>query len=490
MTKQYGAVSALRWNEGGRLDLHAGEIHGLVGENGAGKSTLMSILAGMNRPTSGSVTLNTQPYSPASVVEARRLGVEIVLQDFGLAGSLTVAENFFLGHHHMDSRAGFVRRRYAAGLVREALAEIAPWVTPGTRADTLSLEDQKLVELARAIHFRPSVLLVDEATACLGQGAAQKLFEALQRERARGTAILYISHHLEEIRRLCDRVTVMRDGQLVATLPARGVEDRTLTTLMVGREVDLSSHRGVGAGREDKPRLSASGLALDGCFDPVDLDLYAGEIVGIGGLVGCGVLELGRVLCGAMKPTSGSMTLGEKEYAPRSTRAAIRQGVSYVPPDRDREGLLLRQSIAENAVLAQLPRGSRLGWYSGRRDTQLVAPMIDRLGIRCQGPRQCLNQLSGGNRQKVVLAKAMLTKPRVLVLHNPTRGVDVGAKSDIYSLLSELADQGMALLLISEELPELIAMSDRIIIMHKGRVTRQVSRSDAPSEDDLITYMV
>jgi len=489
--KSFGPIPALRWAADASLEVAAGEIHGLVGENGAGKSTLLSVLAGVTRPDGGRLELDGVEWRPASVADARRHGVEIVLQDSGLVGSLSVRENFVLGRSAAQLRARRTRRARTAALVREALALVAPEVAPGDRADGLTLEQRKLVELARATCFRPRLLLVDEITACLGHDAAARMFELLRRERARGVAIVYISHYLEEVRQLCDRVTVLRDGELVTSLDAARADDETLMSLMVGRQL-APTLRGLrdGGTATDRPLLEVRDLSLDEKITDVGFELRPGEILGIGGLVGCGSQELACVVAGALRAGSGSMHLDGRPYRPTGIRSAMRRGVSYVPPDRDREGLLLRQSISANVVLNALPDLAYRGLYTGLREHRRVEHLTAQLRVKCRSVRQTPLELSGGNRQKVLLAKALLTGPRLVVLHNPTRGVDVAAKADIYALLARLAADGVAILLVSDELPELITMSDRILLMRRGRITHETHRGDSPSEEDLITHMV
>ncbi|WP_448812229.1 sugar ABC transporter ATP-binding protein [Agromyces bauzanensis] len=490
LAKDYDGIQALRWDADSRFDAAAGEIHAVVGENGAGKSTFMAILAGLVNPSAGRITLAGADYAPSSAAESRLLGVEIVLQEPGLIGALTITENFFLGRS-ADTRLGYVRRRRGAALVRAALSDIAPHVSSTALASSLSLEDQKLVEIARAIHFEPKVLLVDEMSACLSRPALDKLFQTLRRLSESGTAVLYISHYLEEVKELCDRVTVFRDGRLITTLPTSEVDERQLASLMVGRDYQSSLYRDdSSANRSDRTVLAVAGLTIPGEYEDVSLEVSRGEILGIGGLIGCGSDALARTLFGAMHARSGSMTLNGEPYAPHSPRQAIARGVAYVPPDRDREGLLLRAPIGLNVTLATLPRLAKAGLYSGRGEASLVGPLIAELSIRCRSETELPLTLSGGNRQKVVLAKWLLTEPDLLILHNPTRGIDVRAKAEIYRLVDELAAKGMAIVLISDELPELIGMSDRILMMRRGAISHETIRDLAPTEDELIAYMV
>jgi ABC-type sugar transport system ATPase subunit len=489
--KEYPGTQALRWEPSDALTVTGGEIHALVGENGAGKSTLLAVIAGLIEAGAGALRLDGEDYAPHSVAAARRHGVEIVMQEPGLVGALTVTENFFLGRDHVDTTGGVVHPTRGPEIARDALAGVAPHISPRALAGSLALEDQKLVELARAVHFAPRLLLVDEMSACLSRTGLQRLFDVLREQRDSGVAVMYISHYLEEVRELCDRVTVLKDGQLVATLPVADVDEARLTTLMVGRATVEHLYRADSAARTGgAPLLEVQGLTRQGAYRDVSFAVHRGEILGIGGLVGCGADPLARTLFGALAPDAGAMSLGGRPYAPRRPRDAIRRRIAYVPPDRDREGLLLRLSISSNVTLAVLPRLSRAGLYVGRREPRVVRRFVDDLAIRCRGVADVPLNLSGGNRQKVVLAKWLLSEADVFVLHNPTRGIDVGAKAELYALMQRLAESGAAVVLLSDELPELIGMSDRILILRRGAVSHRVTRDEQPTEEQLITHMV
>ena len=473
------------------LEIRRGEIHGIVGENGAGKSTLFSVVAGMQTLSAGSIQLGGQDYTPGNVATARRAGVEIVTQEPGLVGALTVTENFFLGRgtENKIARDGKSSRR-SVEVAREAVASIAPHVSPRALAGSLSLHEQKLVELARAVHFAPRVLLVAEMSAVLDQAGLKTLFAVLRGQRERGVAILYISHYLEEVGELCDRVSVLRDGQLVTTLPIAEASAERLSTLMVGRPVsDLYPEPPLVQNRQG-PLFEAHRLTIAGEFRDVSFDVARGEILGVGGLIGCGSAALARSLFGQDRLSSGHMKLAGRAYAPSGPRAAIARRVAYVPPDREREGLLLRSTIGENVTLPSLPRLSHAGIYSGRSDKRRVSRLIDQLAVRCQGVDDLPLNLSGGNRQKVVLAKWLLKPVDLFILHNPTRGVDVGAKAELYALVRRLAEQGAAIVLVADELPELVGMSSRIMILRRGQISHKIERQECPTEHGLITYMV
>lgn len=493
LRKEYpGGLVALRWDDDASVEVRSGEIHGIVGENGAGKSTLFGVVAGLLPLSAGMRTLAGEPYAPASVAAARRSGVEIVAQEPGLVGSLTVAENFFIGRGSDDPTSGGLRPQHGVHAARKALADIAPNVSPRAIASSLTLEQQKLVELARAVHFARSVLLIDEMSAVLDKDGLDILFRVLREQREKGLAILYISHYLEEVGLLCDRVSVLRDGQLITTIPIAEATPERLSTLMVGREIlsDMYPEIPSTSGAAIEPLFTATALSVAGEFADINLEVGRGEVLGIGGLVGCGSDTLARTLFGQRHATSGGMSLRGQPYRPRGPRDAISQRVAYVPPDRDREGLLLRSSIGNNITLAAMPRLSRAGFFPGSGERRRATRLIGELQIRCRGAADVPLNLSGGNRQKVVLAKWLTTTPELLILHNPTRGVDVGAKAEIYALIRRLADEGAAVVLVSDELPELLGMSDRIMILRRGTVSQVVRNSQHSSEHDLIAHMI
>jgi ribose transport system ATP-binding protein len=473
------------------LEFRRGEIHGLVGENGAGKSTLVGMIAGVTRPTDGSMTLLGHPYAPADPVEARAQGVDIVLQEPGLVDTMTVEENLLLGREsHYAPRVLFrkaSRRRMAA----MAMRHMRRTIPMGIPAGRLSLEDQKFVELARALSLEPKVLVIDEMTASLSQKGLPELFEILRAFRDEGGTVIYISHYLEEVSGLCDRVTVMKDGRLVRTMDATGVTEDQLSILMVGRDIRGRMYRtDVDARTSGEVLLEVDRLNLGGRYDDVSLTLHRGEIVGIGGLIGCGSEALALSLFGDVRPDSGEVRMRGRRVRPGQPRDAIRSGIAFVPGDRDREGLILNLSLERNVALASLPWLQRMGFVRPGRERSIARRLIGELGIVSRSESDIPFSLSGGNRQKVVLAKWLVRKNDVLILHNPTRGVDVGGKADIYAVIRRLAEAGAGIILISDELPELIGMSDTLLVMRRGKVSATIARNELPSEERLIGYMV
>lgn len=502
--KAFPGVRAVDWDPADELTVAAGEMRALAGENGAGKSTLVQILAGIHPMDAGEIFLDGEPFHPGPHVRTQPGLIGIILQEPGLIPTLTVADNLFIGREALYRNGGILNMRQRDRLARDILAQVELDISPRTIVSSLSLEDQKLVELARALSLSPRVLVVDETSAALSLKAVQHLFALLKKAQGEGKAILFISHHLEEIFQYCDSVTVLKDGRLVQTLPVSDTNPNHLSTLMVGREVLVPVRQKEAPGPEEAPEqpaageadprvpvLSVQGLTVPGVFEDVSFDILAGEIVGIGGLVGAGGNEIGRALFGDLPIAAGRVELDGREVNIRNPQSAVKAGIGYVPKERDREGLILRFNITQNVTLPRLASFlGPLGFINKKKEQQAAQGQISDLGIRCRNERDVCLHLSGGNRQKVVLSKWLTEPPRLLILCSPTRGVDVGAKGEIYRIIYRIADQGTAILLITDDLPELIGLSDRILIMRRARISAHLHRDEEPTEQRLIQYMV
>lgn len=493
------------------LALNAGEVLALTGENGAGKSTLSKIICGLEAATRGGMRLGGQTYTPTSRRDAEQHGVRMVMQELGLIPTLSVAENLLMGR--LPHRAGWVRRDALHAAASQQLAKIGlTHIDPATPVSALGIGQQQMVEIARNLHDDTRILVLDEPTAMLTPRETNYLFDQIAHLTARGVAIIYVSHRLEELRRIADRAAVLRDGRLVDVLPMAGLTEDALVQRMVGRSVnDL----------EDRPRRTAGpvvmgvqGIGRGTAVQDVSLELRAGEVFGIAGLVGSGRTELLRLLFGADRADRGSITLHDNieqketlaltdkaqaainsiektnSSAPRppvlrtlargfaTPLQAIAAGVGLVTEDRKSQGLLLAQPIRINATLSDLGAVSRGGWLQRGLENRLVQGFIQTLRIRCRGGEQPVGQLSGGNQQKVVFARWLHRPCKVLLLDEPTRGVDVGARAEIYSELDRMADQGRALLMVSSDLRELMAMADRIGVMSGGRMVAVFERGE------------
>ncbi len=460
------------------LDVRAGEIHALVGENGAGKSTLVKILAGVHVPDAGRILLDGREVHVPDPIAARALGIAVVHQEPRLFPDLSVAENVFL--------ADPPRGRYGAISWREMRREadalfeqLDVRLDAGAAVRGLSMADQQLIEIAKALSVDARVLILDEPTASLSAHEVERLFTIVRRTRDRGVAVLFVSHRLDEVFALCDRATVFRDGKHVVTAPIADLTTADLVRFMVGRAVTLFPKAEAAIG---EALLEVRDLSRTGAFRDVSFAVHAGEILGLAGLVGAGRTEIARVLFGIDAPSAGEIRLGGRPVHLGSPSAALRAGIAYVPEDRHRDGLVVDFSIADNITLPILPRLFPRLLVHRSAERTLARGYAERLRVRTTGVEQLVQALSGGNQQKVVIAKWLATNPRVLILDEPTRGIDIGAKVEVHRIVSDLAASGLGIIFISSDLPEVLAMSDRILVLHEGRIAAEVPRSEATEE--------
>jgi ribose transport system ATP-binding protein len=448
------------------LSVAQAEVHALVGANGAGKSTLARILAGLLQPDSGEITFLGQPHHPHSRRRAQAAGVTLMLQELNVLPTLSVAENLFLPE--LPSRFGLVNRRALRAKAQEALARVGlEHLNPNTPAALLGVGQQQLVELAAALAEKCRLLILDEPTAALTAHETETLFEKIHELRQQGISVIYISHRMDELRRICDRVSVLRDGQRVATLPLSGTSTQELVKLMAGREMPT---RPMPHGRQPGAvALSVRQLRAGSVVRDVSFEVRSGEILGLSGLVGAGRTETLRAIFGADRSDDSAIAIHGRKIRIRRPSEAVAAGLALVPEDRKQDGLLLPQSIRVNATLADL-KGTLL-----RREEELAATarVIERLAVKCDSVEQPASTLSGGNQQKIVIGRWLLPDSKVLLLDEPTRGVDVPAKEAIYKLLRELADDGKAIVVVSSELPELMSLCDRIAVMSAGRIVQE-----------------
>ncbi len=463
LAKSFGGARALR---GVDFDLHAGEVHALLGENGAGKSTLIKIVTGAHRPDRGVIQVGGQEVSDLTPAAAAALGIACVYQQPALFPDLSVAENIAL----RLERGGALRTvgwRARHDCARDLLRRIGAAIDPGAEVRSLSMPEQQLVEIACALGSGARIVIMDEPTASLTQKEQHLLFAVVRELRKGGVGVIYISHRLEEIFALADRVTVLRDGESVGTHPVAAMNEAGLIRMMVGREVAQIYPPSESAPGDVVLALRQVGCAASRVRD-VTLDVRAGEVVGLAGLVGAGRTELARVLFGLTPADSGEILLDGRRVALRSPQEAVAHGFAYVPEDRRRHGVVLEMPIAHNMTMAVHRRLFAGGWLRFGAERSLALGYIRELAVKCSGPFAPGGSLSGGNQQKVSLARWLATKPRVLILDEPTQGVDVGAKSEIHRIVRRLAREGLAVLLISSDLPEVIGMSDRIGVMRGG----------------------
>jgi ribose transport system ATP-binding protein len=482
VSKSFPGVRAL---EKVSLSLAQGEVLAVVGENGAGKSTLMKILAGVQQPDSGALLLDGQPVEIKSVRAAQQLGIALIHQELNLADNLTVAANIFLGRE--PRRGWFVQRALTETSSQAALQQVGLDVSPRTLVSTLSIGRQQMVEIAKALSADARVLIMDEPTSSLSQHETEALFRVIASLKARGVSIIYISHRLGEVKELADRVVVLRDGRNAGELRRDEITHDSLVRLMVGRNFTIDrSRRPEPAQRIDDGRgcaLEVKGLRTR-LFPEHELGFRVerGEIVGLAGLVGAGRTELLEVLFGIEPARAGEIRIDGKARQIRTPRDAIQSGLALVPEDRKQQGIILEMAVRENLTLVTLRRDARAGFRSARRERELASDLIEKLGIKTPNQQQPVQFLSGGNQQKVVLGKWLALRPRILFLDEPTRGVDVGAKQEIYRLMAQLAADGVAILFVSSELEEILRMSDRVLVMHQGRICGELPRHEMSEE--------
>ncbi len=472
ITKGFPGVVAL---ESVDLDVRRGEVHLLLGENGAGKSTLMKILSGAYEKDRGTIEINGQRVEITSPHQAQELGVSMIYQEMNLVPNLTVAENIFLGRE--PSRFGFVRTTAMEQEASRLLRRLHAGFAPSTPVRQLPVAQQQLVEISKALSLNAKIVVMDEPTASLTQREVQDLFRVIRSLKASSVAVIYITHRLEEARAIGDRVTVLRDGRVAGAAPVRKVSNNILVQLMVGRR--LSQVFPAPPTPRPSTLLRVEDLGRKGIFGPVSFSLSAGEILGFAGLIGSGRTEMARCLVGADIATSGTVHLDGMTGRFRSPREAKRYGLCLLPEDRKAQGLVLNLSVLHNVSLASLARFSRYGWMRGREERKTVSALIDRLKVRTTGLGQATRNLSGGNQQKLVLAKWLAVKPRIIIFDEPTRGIDVGAKVEVYKLITSLAKRGVGIIMISSDLSEVLGLSHRVAVMHEGRLATILARKAA-----------
>ncbi|MEU5979907.1 sugar ABC transporter ATP-binding protein [Streptomyces sp. NPDC047315] len=472
--KEFPGVVAL---DGVDFDLRAGEVHVLLGENGAGKSTLIKVLSGAHRPDSGRVLLDGAEVHVQGARHAERLGIATIHQEFTLVPELSVAENVFLGRQ--PRRFGLVDRRRMEADAAALLRRVGVDVPPRTKVKDLGIARLQMVEIAKALSLDARVLIMDEPTAVLTSDEVERLFAIVRSLRAEGVGVVFITHHLEEIAALGDRVTVLRDGRSVGRVPASATEEE-LVRLMVGRDIAQQYPRRYdGAG---EVLLRVAGLTRRGAFRDVGFEVRAGEVVGLAGLVGAGRTEVARAVFGADPYDGGTVEVAGARVPRHDVVASMAAGIGLVPEDRKGQGLVLDASVADNLALVTLRSATRAGLVDRAALRAAADRIAGRLGVRMAGLDQSVRTLSGGNQQKVVIGKWLLGEVRVLILDEPTRGIDVGAKVEIYRLVNDLTDAGHAVLMISSDLPEVLGMSDRVLVMSEGRIAGELASHEATQD--------
>lgn len=486
MDKRFGATVALKNVD---IEIREGEIRGLIGENGSGKSTLSSIIAGMQKADNGIMTYLGQEYGPTSMLDAQEKGFSMVLQEMNTIPHISVAENIFAGQEEKFTRFGFVNKK---AMIREAeqvlLKAGIEHINAKDSIDKYGMEDRKLIEIARAIKPQTRILIIDETTTALSQFGRNLLYSTVKRLQAEKKAVIFISHDLDELLEICNVLTVLRDGVVIGNLNRDEFEPRVIRQMMVGREIGDSLYREEFKGSYDEEVVLKLDKVSDGNVEDFSIELHKGEILGIGGLSGSGMHEIGRIAFGLNKLLSGKVTAGSTEIT--SPLKAIENKVGYISKNRDHEALILNASIKENLVLPSLDELSHYTFISPKKENEVSREQIDYLRIKCKDDKQLVSTLSGGNKQKISFGKWIGKGSSILIMDCPTRGVDIGVKQAMYKLMMQLKEEGKSILMITEELSELIGMSDRILIMKDNKISRTFERSAELSEKNIIEYMI
>ncbi|MFF1918421.1 sugar ABC transporter ATP-binding protein [Streptomyces sp. NPDC058239] len=490
VSKRFPGVVAL---DDVSFSLRAGETHALVGENGAGKSTLIKVLTGVYRPDGGELRLNGQPIRFARPFEAQQAGISTIYQEVNLVPLMSVARNIFLGREPKN-RLGLIDFSRMHRETTELLDGFGVRVDPRRSLHTLGIGTQQMVALARAVSVNAQVVIMDEPTSSLEPREVETLFRVIGNLRGQGIAVLYVSHRMDELYRICDRVTVLRDGHHIHTGDLADLDRMQLVSMMLGRDLSevrrtgLTSFGSEGHDAARTPVLTAAGLSRRHQLHDISLSLYGGEVLGLGGLLGSGRSETAKALAGALSLESGELCVEGRKLRRLSSAGAIRAGISLLPEDRKAEGIVPGLSVRENIVLAAMPRLSRFGVISRRKQDRIVDIFMKRLRIKAASPEQKVGELSGGNQQKVLLARWLCLEPKVLLLDEPTRGIDVGAKAEVQSLIDDLAREGLAVLLISSDIEELIEGADRIVVLRGGSVAGELT-GDEVTESHLLEVL-
>ena len=479
LTKSYSGIKAL---DNVQLTLQKGTVHALMGENGAGKSTFMKILIGLVDADSGNIIFEGNELKGHGVNDMQRKGISMIHQEILIIPELTVAQNIFLGREKeiTGSKTGWLNEDLITSKAKELLEQLGLDILPTARMKYLSVAQMQMVEIAKAISNDAKIIIMDEPTSAISDKEVATLFRIIRELKAKGVAIIYISHKMDEIFRISDTITVLRDGKYIGTKSASELDDNSLIKMMVGREIEnMFPESGSEKGRQI---LSVKNLTKRGKFTDINFDVYAGEILGIAGLMGAGRTEIARAIYGLDKPDRGEIYLDGEKVTIKSADYAVKKGIGYVSEDRKGLGLIPQMSVLQNMTLASLSNHRRGIFINTKSENTVAQEMIEILKVKSSGVNQKITHLSGGNQQKVVIGKVLLSSPKVIILDEPTRGVDVGAKFEIYKLIQDLAGKGIAVIMISSELPEILGMSNRIMVLSKGKQTAMLSKSEATQE--------
>lgn len=488
MVKNFGPTKAVR---NVSMELHRGQVLALIGENGSGKSTLMSMVTGALKKDAGVMIYQGKEYAPKSIIDAGAQGICILIQELGTINGLTVAENIFLGKEEHFKKGISISR----GAMNKAAARLlervgASYIDPAEPVENLSFEDRKLAEVCRALYNDPEILIVDETTTALSHKGREKIYSIIESLKKQDKAVVFISHDLQEVQKVCDSAFILRDGDYIDTLYGDEVTPDRMRQKMIGRDLTGSYYRDEKVFSTDEVMLEARNIHYGNRLTDINFKLYRGEILGLGGLTECGMHELCKVLFGAIRPDRGEVVLTEKGVTIDSPEQAIRNHMAYMPKDRDQESLFLMTSIKDNITVVSLDNLKKHGMIRPSDEKKLAGRMAEKLSVKMQNVEQLAKELSGGNKQKVVVAKWLANDSEILIVDCPTRGIDIGVKAAIYHLMEDLIAEGKSIIMVSEEIPELLGMSDRILIMKDGVINGQFNRDETITEQMLIEKVI
>jgi ribose transport system ATP-binding protein len=475
--KSFGANKVLNK---ARIDIAPGEVHALMGENGAGKSTLMNILTGVHKKDAGKILVNTIETEFNNPKEAEKNGISFIYQELNVLPDMTIEENLFL-NREITTKFGFVNKNAMREKSKEVLQSLGVHIDPNTVISKLSVGEQQMIEICKALMTNAEVIIMDEPTSALTDTETRRLFEVINNLRAKKVSIIYISHRMEEIFEISDKITVMRDGQFIGTKNTKDTNDDELVKMMIGRE--LKERYPIRNNEIGEVLFEVSNLSVENVIDKISFTVRAGEVLGFSGLMGSGRSEIMYALFGDLDKSSGVVKINGQEVTIKSPKDAMNYGIGFITEDRKTEGLLLNKSIKENITLSNFKTLSSKGFIKSEMEKQVAENSIKMFNVKTENINTDTGNLSGGNQQKVVIAKWVLTNPKVLILDEPTRGVDVGAKKEIYNIINELSEKGIAIIIVSSDLPEVIGMSDRIAVMHEGKLQGILDQKDATQEN-------
>jgi len=475
--KHFPGVQALK---DVNIDLYKGEVHVLVGENGAGKSTLMKILCGEYNPDEGEIYLKGEKIAFRTPRDALKHGLAMIHQELTPIAAMTVTENIFLGREIVDFDGGPINRKKMRQVTQDFLDRLGIHISPDEKMMDLNVSEVQMIEIVKSIFYNAEILVMDEPTSSITDREIDRLFEIINKLKKEGTGIIYISHKMDEIFKIADRITVLRDGEHIATKQADEVNINSLITMMVGREItEMYPQRCTTIG---DVVLSVQNISYAGAYENISFDLRRGEVLGIAGLVGSGRSELLETIFGARTPDSGEIFIEGQRVHINHPKEAIRMGLSFVPEDRKADGLNYSDTIKNNMSLVKLNEFSKFGYIDRKKEMQAVEKGMRMLNIKANSPNDMVNTLSGGNQQKVIIAKWLMNEAKIILLDEPTRGIDVGAKVEIYSIINKYAQEGNSVIMVSSELPEIVGMSDRVIVMHAGKKTGEISKDEVTQQ--------